>query len=159
MVTTTESSSALPQSRGLYGGGGRGYRTKRRWVGGPGPVPTPVFRIVFSRVALSADRSGGLAGLMALVSVGCLAATVAPRLHLSLPLADGRSCSVGTRIKFFITFFYFNFFVCYAATQNKRELGKLQHKHCRTAYCPVQSVKSLWIKAYDVIFTFFLLVV
>lgn len=106
------------------------------WVGGPGPVPTPVFRIVFCRVALSADRSGGLAGLMALVSVGCLPATVAPRLHLSLLLADGRSCSVGTRIKFFITF-VFCFFVCYAGTQNRRELGKLQHKYCRAWYCSV----------------------
>lgn len=105
------------------------------------PVPTPVFRIVFSRVALSADRSGGLAGLMALVSVGCLAATVAPRLHLSLPLADGRSCNVGTRIKFFYyVFFYFNFFVCYAGTQNRRDLGKLQHKYCKTGYYPVHGV-------------------
>lgn len=75
------------------------------------PVPTPVVRIVFSRVALSADWSGGLAGLMALVSVGCLAATVAPRLHLSLPLADGWSCSVGTRIKFFYYVFLFFLFV------------------------------------------------
>lgn len=83
------------------------------------PVPTPVVRIVFSRVALSADRSGGLAGLMALVSVGCLAATVAPRLHLSLPLADGRSCSVGTRIKFFYYVFLFFCLLCWNTEQER----------------------------------------
>lgn len=83
------------------------------------PVPTPVVRIVFSRVALSADRSGGLAGLMPLVSVGCLAATVAPRLHLSLPLADGRSCSVGTRIKFFYYVFLFFCLLCWNTEQER----------------------------------------
>lgn len=130
------------------------------------PVPTPVFRIVFSRVALSADRSGGLAGLMALVSVGCLAATVAPRLHLSLPLADGQSCSVGTRIKFFLLCLFFIIFFCLLCWNTEQERAGeitaqvLQNGVLPSTRCVVEisihtSITSPCGQKPDVIFTFF----
>lgn len=75
--------------------------TKKHRVRDPGLVPIPPIEIPVRSVALSADRSGSLTGLMALLSVMCVAATVAPHLHLSLPQADGWSCIEVTCIKFF----------------------------------------------------------
>lgn len=116
--------------------------TKRHRVRDPGPFPTPPIEIPVSSIAPSADRCGSLAGLTALLSVGCLAATVAPRLHLSLPLADGWSCIVGICIKLFsYEFFFLSFFVLYKSRREEIgwEITAQVLQNAQTAQCIVRS--------------------